>query len=317
MLKPRAAWLVGCGALIAALGHWHARPHAARLSQAEVATTDTLRPVLDRYCITCHNQTLKTAGLVLDGFDMTSVGRDADTWERVARKLRTREMPPPGLPRPDRDDLRTRDVDARSRARRRGRRQSRSGPRRRPSPEPHRVRQRDSRSAGARRRRAIAAARRRARSARLRQRGGRAVGLAAAARELPVGGAARSAGSRSATDRSAPVEDTFKIPTALVQDDRIERRPAVRIARRHLRFRYHFPLDGEYRIKVLLRRQLYLYLIGMGEPHQIDIRLDGALLKRFTIGGEGKGHDGARELRRQHAGRSGVGSLHAHRRRRA
>src|SRR5262249_30464500 len=35
--------------------------------------------------------------------------------------------------------------------------------------------------------------------------------------------------------------------------------------------------------------QLYLYLIGMGEPHQIDVRLDGALVKRFTVGGEGKG----------------------------
>jgi hypothetical protein len=38
-----------------------------------------------------------------------------------------------------------------------------------------------------------------------------------------------------------------------------------------------------------LKRQLYLYLIGMGEPHQIDLRIDGALLKRFTIGGEGRG----------------------------
>ena len=52
---------------------------------------------------------------------------------------------------------------------------------------------------------------------------------------------------------------------------------------------YHFPLDGDYRIKVVLKRQLYLYLIGIGEPHQIDVRLDGTLLKRFTIGGEGKG----------------------------
>ena len=40
---------------------------------------------------------------------------------------------------------------------------------------------------------------------------------------------------------------------------------------------------------MVLKRQLYLYLIGMGEPHQIDVRLDGTLLKRFTIGGEGKG----------------------------
>jgi hypothetical protein len=85
-----------------------------------------------------------------------------------------------------------------------------------------------------------------------------------------------------------PVVDTFKVPTAMVQDDRAgERQPFG--SRGGVTVRYQFPLDGDYTIKVVLKRQLYLYLIGMGEPHQIDIRLDGALLKRFTIGGEGKG----------------------------
>jgi Protein of unknown function (DUF1592)/Protein of unknown function (DUF1588)/Protein of unknown function (DUF1595)/Protein of unknown function (DUF1585)/Protein of unknown function (DUF1587) len=85
-----------------------------------------------------------------------------------------------------------------------------------------------------------------------------------------------------------PVVDTFKVPTAMVQDDRAgERQPFG--SRGGTTVRYQFPLDGDYTIKVVLKRQLYLYLIGMGEPHQIDVRLDGALLKRFTIGGEGKG----------------------------
>ena len=90
-------------------------------------------------------------------------------------------------------------------------------------------------------------------------------------------------------DRSlGTVENTFKIPTALVQDDRTS--DALPFGSRGgISIPYQFPLDGEYRIKVLLKRQLYLYLIGMGEPHQIDIRLDGTLIKRFTIGGEGKG----------------------------
>jgi hypothetical protein len=84
------------------------------------------------------------------------------------------------------------------------------------------------------------------------------------------------------------VVDTFKVPTALVQDDRTgERQPFG--SRGGVSIRYQFPLDGDYTIKVVLKRQLYLYLIGMGEPHQIDLRLDGALLKRFTVGGEGKG----------------------------
>jgi hypothetical protein len=78
------------------------------------------------------------------------------------------------------------------------------------------------------------------------------------------------------------------VPTAMVQDDRgSDRQPFG--SRGGTAIRYHFPLDGEYTIKVVLKRQLYLYLIGMAEPHQIDLRLDGALLKRFTIGGEGKG----------------------------
>jgi ankyrin repeat protein len=61
-----------------------------------------LKPALDRYCVTCHNETLKTAGLSLDRLDTTLVAKDTETWEKVARKLRTHEMPPPGLPRPDR-----------------------------------------------------------------------------------------------------------------------------------------------------------------------------------------------------------------------
>ena len=59
------------------------------------------RAVLDKYCATCHNARLKTAGLLLDEMDVGQVGERAEAWEKVARKLRTREMPPPGLPRPD------------------------------------------------------------------------------------------------------------------------------------------------------------------------------------------------------------------------
>ena len=102
--------------------------------------------------------------------------------------------------------------------------------------------------------------------------------------------AAASVVSRLAVRRSSigTVENTFKIPTALVQDDRTSDDLPFG-SRGGISIPYQFPLDGEYRIKVLLKRQLYLYLIGMGEPHQIDIRLDGALIKRFTIGGGGKG----------------------------
>jgi hypothetical protein len=54
-----------------------------------------VRTTVDRYCVGCHNQKVKTAGIALDG------AGDSDVWEKVDRKLRTRSMPPAGLPRPD------------------------------------------------------------------------------------------------------------------------------------------------------------------------------------------------------------------------
>jgi mono/diheme cytochrome c family protein len=59
------------------------------------------RPVLDRYCVTCHNSRLKTAGLSLDAMDLARVPENADVWEKVIRKLRTSVMPPAGAAKPD------------------------------------------------------------------------------------------------------------------------------------------------------------------------------------------------------------------------
>ena len=58
------------------------------------------RRVLDRYCVTCHNQKLKTAGLMLDQADVANPGAGAEVWEKVVRKLRTGTMPPPAMPQP-------------------------------------------------------------------------------------------------------------------------------------------------------------------------------------------------------------------------
>jgi cytochrome c5 len=62
-------------------------------------TTAADRAVLDRYCVTCHNERLKTAGLALDTLDEIPAG--ASAWEKVVKKLRSGAMPPPGALRPD------------------------------------------------------------------------------------------------------------------------------------------------------------------------------------------------------------------------
>ncbi len=59
------------------------------------------RAVFDKYCIACHNQRAKVAGLALDTLDLTEVGQQAEVLEKIVRKLRTGAMPPPGRPRPD------------------------------------------------------------------------------------------------------------------------------------------------------------------------------------------------------------------------
>ena len=60
------------------------------------------RALLDQYCVTCHNEKAKTAGLMLDKLDIANVGQNAASWEKVVRKLRVGAMPPQGMPRPDR-----------------------------------------------------------------------------------------------------------------------------------------------------------------------------------------------------------------------
>src|SRR5207342_3355881 len=57
--------------------------------------------------------------------------------------------------------------------------------------------------------------------------------------------------------------------------------------------RYDFPVDGEYLIKIRLQRQYQDYLKGMGWPQRLDVRLDGTLLKRFTVGGSATGRPAA------------------------
>src|ERR1700733_15692967 len=57
--------------------------------------------VLNQYCLTCHNERLKTGGLVLNPADLTAVPEHAETWEKVIRKLQSGAMPPPGMPKPD------------------------------------------------------------------------------------------------------------------------------------------------------------------------------------------------------------------------
>jgi hypothetical protein len=245
------------------------------------------RAVLDQYCVTCHNARLKTAGLLLDQMDVAQVGDAAEAWEKVTRKLRTREMPPPGRPRPD-ESTYSATVSALEAAL-----DAASATRPNPGRVPvHRL----NRTEYANAIRDLLSLELDARSLLLADEPDHqgfdnvasVLSVSPALLESYLSAASTVSRLALADPTINPVVDTFKIPTALVQDDRTtEALPFG--SRGGTAIRYLFPLDGEYSIKVVLKRQLYLYLIGMGEPHQIDVRLDGVLIKRFTVGGEGKG----------------------------
>ena len=69
-----------------------------------VPLTDAQSGMLTRYCVTCHNESLQQSNIVpirLDTVDLARVAESGAVFERVLRKLRKREMPPPGSPRPD------------------------------------------------------------------------------------------------------------------------------------------------------------------------------------------------------------------------
>ncbi|BDC51319.1 hypothetical protein F183_A36350 [Bryobacterales bacterium F-183] len=51
---------------------------------------------IQKYCLGCHNDKLKSGGLVLDMAHQT-----AENLEKAVRRMRARHMPPVGLPRPD------------------------------------------------------------------------------------------------------------------------------------------------------------------------------------------------------------------------
>src|SRR5713101_1576690 len=78
------------------------RPLAAQATRAASHPAGTpARELVKPYCVTCHNERLKTGSLMLDRVDAAQVFNSAETWEKVIVKLQSRAMPPPGVRRPD------------------------------------------------------------------------------------------------------------------------------------------------------------------------------------------------------------------------
>src|SRR5215472_5129798 len=97
----------GCVAILSVLLGYAQAAQVSRKPLAAVASDTPSAPamyraVLDKYCVTCHNDRARRANLSLEKLDLTThVGANPQLWEKVVRKLRAGVMPPPGMRRPD------------------------------------------------------------------------------------------------------------------------------------------------------------------------------------------------------------------------
>jgi len=286
--RPAVFALVTCGWMAVA---WSSVQTSAQAPQTAPSTPD-IKATLDKYCITCHSQRLATAGVVLEGIDVSSPAARAELWERVITKLRARSMPPAGLPRPDASTyhaIATSLEAAIDRAWIANPNPGRIGA-------VHRLNRVEYNNAihdlfavdidvtsklpgdetadGSFDNFADVLS----------------ISTAHLERYLSVGREV----TRLAVGLppAVPTVERFEIPLHILQEDQ-ESEDLPFGSRGGMAIRYDFPVDGEYVIKVRLRRQYQDYVMGMGWPQQLDVRLDGALVKRFTVGGEGKGRPAA------------------------
>jgi hypothetical protein len=277
-------WLaVAAGSLRAA-----APPPQPTASPAPAAPSSPVRPIVQKYCYGCHNQRLRTADLTLDTVNTEQVSADAEVWERVIRKLRAGTMPPAGLPRPDQQTL----ASAISWLETELDRSAAAHPNPGPAARIHRLNRFEYQSAVS-----------------------DLLGLDVDVSDLlPMdntyeegfdNNVSQLSVSPALVDRyltaarrishmavgiapEGPTVERYDVHLNLIQDERVS--PDLPFGSQGgIAVRHHFPADGEYHIKIRLQTNYNDYIRGMGRPHDLDVRLDGALIKRFTVGGEDHG----------------------------
>jgi hypothetical protein len=270
--------------------------------QGQQSSSDTLlavkqfRSTLDRYCVICHNERLNTAKLLLDKAELTNVTEDPRMWERVITKLSHRQMPPVGMPRPDDVFYESfvhylaNELDSVAKA----------------NPNPgrtvaaHRLNRSEYTNA-------------------VRDLVGVEIDGAALLPADNSGGfdnlgellsvsqmlmekymsAARQVSRLAIGDPGIQVDSVqYTIEPTLLQDERMSEDLPFG-SRGGVAIRHRFPLDGEYQLNVRLQRSnLEALIIGLAEPHRLDVRVDGKRLNLFTIGGDNVGlaQDGPGEI---------------------
>ena len=263
-------------------------------SQAPAANTvpqaSPAKALVTKYCITCHNERLKTANLLLDKADAEQVSNSAESWERVIVQLRGRSMPPASMPRPDNatyDAVATwleTELDLAALAR--------------PNPgrpaDLHRLNRTEYANAvrdliGVE----IDAASMLPPDAQAYgfDTNADALGVEPALLDRYLTAAAKIARLavgdptlRPTFERYTAVKGNSNEQTWLWQSDRLGESFSLG-SRGGIAARHYFPVDGDYVFKARLLRTYAGVIRGLNGPTAIEIRIDGARVGQFTVGG--------------------------------
>ena len=253
---------------------------------AQIPATDDDGALLRRYCIGCHNDRSLTAGLSVQGVDLEHVGEyaeEVELWEKIVRKLRTRAMPPPGRPRPteaEYERFATRlemGIDAAA--------DVLPNPGRRPAV--HRL----NRAEYANAIRELLALEVDTRL--LLPADDSGYGFDNIADVLSISpmlterylSAARKISRLAVGDTTqVPSTEIFGVDKLLKQDQRVSDDLPFG-SRGGLAVRHTFPVDGEYFVKIYLLRTYDGRVRGLINQHALEVRLDGKLVERLTVGG--------------------------------
>jgi len=287
------AFIAGAGVALTLSGaRIAARPRPNPPQATSVPDPSSPRALVDQYCVSCHSSKLRTAGLDLETLDLTTPGPNADAWEKVIAKLRAGSMPPPGRPRPDNATYHAvaarleREVDRAWDAK----------------PNPGRIA-------------AVHRLNRVEYNNAIRDllaldvdvtpllpgdetadgsfdNFADSLSISTAHLERYLSVARQVTRLAVGVPPASPGLERFEIPLFVMQDDR-QSEDLPLGSRGGIAVRHDFAVDGEYLVKVRLQRQYQDYLKGMGWPQQLDVRLDGKLLKRFTVGGKAQGRAAA------------------------
>jgi mono/diheme cytochrome c family protein len=282
MSNPGQRWLFHWAfALIVAVGLAGA-PGAQQgpaPSTPRAASEAPYRALVASHCLSCHNARTKAGGLELDAINAQDLGAHQEAWEKVVRKLRAHQMPPQGARQPDEathsaalSSLETA-LDALSST---APNPGRTDTFRRLNRTEYRNAIRDLLALDI-----DVASLLPSDSASFGFDNVTVGNLSPTLLESYVGAAEKI--SRLAVGRPSISLGgaTVRIKPDITQENHLHGLPIG--TRGGTRVTHEFPLNGEYEITIRLSRDRNEHIEGLLEPHEIELLLDGARLRLFTI----------------------------------